>query len=103
MINEFRPLVLYGGRVCPNLNLPHSGWPYAPHPFGLRTTFAMSDQPIGFLPQPSDSAIGFHIAMTTGERTRLCVVPTRSLPYMLRERALPISMKADEAGLMIWG
>jgi len=42
----------------------------------------MSDQPIGFLPQPKASAIGFHMAITTGERTRFSVGPIRSLAVL---------------------
>src|SRR5215469_11746053 len=63
----------------------------------------MSDQPIGFLPQSSASAIGFHIAITTGDNTRLSVGPIRSFPYLLCDWALPSLMNAPEAGLMTSG
>src|SRR5262249_18040441 len=56
----------------------------------------------GFLPQPIASAIGCHIAITTGESTRLSVAPIRSLPVLERDSALPSLMKAAEAGLAIW-
>src|SRR5262252_925674 len=59
----------------------------------------MSDQPSGFLPQPRASAMGFHMAMTTGERTRLSVEAIRSLPLLVRDSALPNLMNAAEAGL----
>src|SRR5215470_15305504 len=59
----------------------------------------MSDQPSGFLPQPMASAIGFHIAMTTGDSTRLSVEAIRSLPVLVRDSALPNLMNAAEAGL----
>src|SRR5215471_19555699 len=61
----------------------------------------MSDQPIGFLPHPIASAIGFHIAITTGESTRLSVEPIRSLPVFDRDSALPSLINAAEAGLAI--
>jgi hypothetical protein len=35
---------------------------------------------MGFLPHPRASAIGFHIAMTTGESMRVSVEETRSVP-----------------------
>src|SRR5262249_4656544 len=60
----------------------------------------MSDQPMGFLPQPSASAMGFHIAITTGDNTRLSVGPIRSFPYLLCDCAFPSLMNAPEAGLM---
>src|SRR5215470_5578264 len=59
----------------------------------------MSDQPTGFLPQPMASAMGFHIAMTTGDRTRLSVEAIRSWPVFVRDSALPSLMNAAEAGL----
>src|SRR5215475_3231509 len=59
----------------------------------------MSDHPIGFLLHPIASAIGFHIAITTGESTRLSVEPIRSLPVFDRDSVLPSLMKAAEAGL----
>src|SRR5215831_15576995 len=60
----------------------------------------MSDHPMGFLPQPSASAMGFHIAITTGDNTRLSVEPIRSFPYLLCDCAFPSLMNAPEAGLM---
>src|SRR5262249_10243871 len=59
----------------------------------------MSDHPMGFLPHPIASAICFHIAMTTGERTRLSVEPIRSLPVFDRDSAFPSLMNAADAGL----
>src|SRR4029077_13804350 len=59
----------------------------------------MSAQPRGFLPQPIASAIGFHIAITTGDRTRLSVDAMRSLPVFERDSALPNLMNAPDAGL----
>jgi hypothetical protein len=51
-----------------------------------------------FLPQQIASAIGFHIAMTTGDRTRLSVELTSSWPVLLCDSALPSLMKAAEEG-----
>src|SRR5215470_2723303 len=59
----------------------------------------MSDHPRGFLPHPIASAIGFHMAITTGDNTRLSVAPMRSLPVFARDSALPSLMNAAEAGL----
>src|SRR5215469_3878298 len=59
----------------------------------------MSAQPMGFLPQPMASAIGFHIAITTGDSTRLSVLLIRSFPVLERDSAFPSLIKAAEAGL----
>src|SRR5882724_5576421 len=61
----------------------------------------MSAHPIGFLPQPIASAIGFHMAITTGESTRFSVGPSKSWPVLARDFALPIFTKAAEAGLVM--
>src|SRR5215468_8868455 len=61
----------------------------------------MSDQPNGLLPQPIASAIGFHMAMTTGVSTRLSVDAIRSWTVFARDSALPSLMKAADAGLAI--
>src|SRR5271165_1819273 len=63
----------------------------------------MSDHPIGFLPQPIASAMGFHIAMTTGESTRFSVELISSWPVLLCDLALPNLMKAPDAGLIRCG
>src|SRR5271165_752621 len=63
----------------------------------------ISDQPMGFLPQPSASAMGFHMAITTGDSTRLSVDPIRSLPYLLCDSELPSLIKALDAGLIMSG
>src|SRR4051812_4721094 len=57
------------GWQCPYLKRPHSGNPAEPHPLGLALTLRRSAHERFFLGQPSASAIGFHIARTTGERT----------------------------------
>src|SRR5271165_4099370 len=59
----------------------------------------MSDQPSGRLPQPRASAMGFHMAMTTGDKTKLSVLPIKSLPVLARDSALPSLIKAADAGL----
>src|SRR5208283_4978085 len=97
--SDINPLLLYCGCVCPNLNCPHWGYPYACHPFGLLASERMSAHPIGFLPQPNASAIGFHMAMTTGDSTRFSVELTKSLPVLLCDLAFPSLMNAPEAGL----
>src|SRR5262249_31404284 len=98
--SDIRPLLLNWGCVCPNLKRPHCGYPYASQPFWLRASVRISDQPIGFLPQPRASAIGFHIAITTGESTRLSVEAIRSLPYLFCDWAFPSLMNAADAGLI---
>src|SRR5262249_217280 len=90
------------GWVCPNLNLPHCDFPYADHPCGFRASERMSDQPIGFLPHPIASAIGFHIAITTGDSISVSVGPNRSLPVLALDCALPSLIKAADAGLGRW-
>src|SRR5215470_455337 len=62
----------------------------------------MSLQPNGFFPQPIASAMGFHMAMTTGDRTRLSVEAIRSFPDFARDSALASFMNAPDAGLTIW-
>src|SRR5689334_6836541 len=62
----------------------------------------MSDHPMGFFPHPMASAMGFHMAITTGESTRLSVWPSRSWPVLERDWALPIFTKAADAGLVMW-
>src|SRR5215468_5921035 len=59
----------------------------------------MSLQPKGFLPQPIASAMGFHKAMTTGDKTRLSVEAMRSLPDFARDSAFASLINAAEAGL----
>src|SRR5215475_13448506 len=59
----------------------------------------MSLQPNGFFPHPIASAMGFHMAMTTGDRTKLSVEAMRSLPDFARDSALASLMNAPEAGL----
>jgi hypothetical protein len=49
------------------------------------------------------AAIGFHMAMTTGESTRFSVLGIKSLPVFARHCALPSRMKAADAGLVRWG
>src|SRR5215469_10009395 len=61
----------------------------------------MSLQPRGFFPQPIASAMGFHMAMTTGERTRLSVEAMRSLPDFARDSAFASLTNAPDAGLTI--
>src|SRR5271157_350488 len=63
----------------------------------------MSDQPMGFLPQPMASAIGFHIAITTGDSTRFSVDVISSCPVLVCDWALPSLMNAADAGLMRCG
>src|SRR5215475_6906049 len=62
----------------------------------------MSLQPSGFFPQPIASAIGFHMAITTGDKTKLSVEEMRSLPDLARDSALASLINAPEAGLTRW-
>ena len=62
----------------------------------------MSLHPRGRPGQPRASAIGRHMAITTGESTRLRLSPTRSLPVRARDWALPSLRKAADAGLVRW-
>src|SRR5215831_11742123 len=62
----------------------------------------MSDQPRGFLPHPIASAIGLHMAITTGDKTRLSVDAIKSFPVFARDSAFPSLMNAAEAGLARW-
>src|ERR671933_385265 len=64
-----RAVVLISGSVWPQVKRPHSGWPYLAHPCASVLSASKSCQAIGFLGQPRASAIGFHIAITTGVRT----------------------------------
>jgi hypothetical protein len=58
----------------------------------------MSAHPTGFLPHPMASAIGFHMAITTGDNTTFPAGVTRSLPNLDRDSALPSFTNAAEAG-----
>jgi hypothetical protein len=69
---------------------------------GPRAKARTSLQPTGRRPQPIASAIGRHMAMTTGDSTRFFVSPIRSLPVRARDCALPSLRKAAEAGLVKW-
>src|SRR5687768_7555671 len=61
-----RPLVEKLGLVLPSLNAPHSGWPLLAHPSLLRASASRSANPIGVSGQPSASAIGRGMAITSG-------------------------------------
>src|SRR5436190_9293028 len=63
----FRPEVEKFGLVLPRRNRPHSGWPRLAQPAGLWARSSISRQPSFFLGQPSASAIGRGIAITSGE------------------------------------
>src|SRR6266542_2442996 len=63
----FSPEVEKLGLVLPSRNGPHSGWPNLAQPVPDRARSSISVQP-SFLPgQPSASAIGRGMAMTSGE------------------------------------
>src|SRR5579872_1486959 len=93
------PLLLYSGLVWPNLNCPHCGKPYVAQPLRSRASASTSPHPMGFLPQPMACAIGFHMAITTGERTKLSVLASRSLPVLARDCAFACLINAADAGL----
>ena len=94
------PLLEYSGWVWPNLKVPHSGYPRVAQPFGSRASARMSDQPMAFSGQPSAYAIGFQMAITTGERTRFFVPLINSPAPLWRALALASSMNAPDAGLI---
>lgn len=77
---EISPLLLNSGWVCPNSKDPQRGKPREDQPLELLAILRTSAHPIGFFPHPNVSAMGLHIAITTGERTRLSVEATRSFP-----------------------
>src|ERR1700730_5516235 len=84
--SEISPLLLEPGLVWPNLNVAHSGRPCAAQPWGSRARPKISDQPPGSYLQPMSSAMGCHMAMTTGESSRFCVGLTRSFPVLARDQ-----------------
>src|SRR5690606_8353966 len=63
----FRPEVEKCGLVLPSRNRPHSGCPYLAQPSGSLARLRMSDQPIFLSGQPRASAMGFGMAITSGE------------------------------------
>src|SRR5258706_3163791 len=64
----------------------------------------MSDQPSGLSGQPRASAMGRHMAMTTGLRTSLSGVPViRSSLWVLRQAAFSTGIYRPEAGLQTVG
>src|SRR6266540_98353 len=62
-----RPEVEKFGLVLPSRNRPHAGWPRPAQPSGLLARSSISRQPSFFLGQPSASAIGRGIAITSGD------------------------------------
>src|ERR687887_977506 len=94
-----RPEVEKFGLVLPSRKRPHSGWPRLAQPSGLLARSSISRQPSFFFGQPSASAIGRGIAITSGDAailgtsggTRL----GRSLP---RPRCCSRVTQPDEAG-----
>ena len=65
------PLVEKFGLVLPSRNAPHSGWPREPQPAPSRARASTSAQPRGVSGQPSASAMGRGIAMTSGVSMKL--------------------------------
>src|SRR5437899_1282005 len=62
----------------------------------------MSSQPMAFLGQPSCSARDFHMAMTTGEVTRILLGDTSGPSPFFFDVASPIFRYASDAGLTRW-
>src|SRR5262249_39471322 len=81
---------------------PHCGYLRAAQPSLLSARALRSLQPTGLPGQPSASAIGFHMAITTGLSTRFFVLPNNSLPPLALASALPRMMNALLAGLLRW-
>ena len=81
---------------------PTRGWPSAAQPCGVaRQRRARRSSRPACCRQPSASAIGFHIAMTTGESTRFSVGADQVLARSCaRDCALPSLMNAADAGLV---
>src|SRR5512132_3531313 len=63
----FSPEVEKFGLVLPSRNRPHSGWPLLAQPFWLLARSSISRQPSLRFGQPSASAIGRGIAITSGD------------------------------------
>jgi hypothetical protein len=88
------------GLVLPSLKDPHSGRPFPPQPRGSRARDRTSPQPSGFAGQPSASAIGFGIAITSG----VCAIDgvsagTRSPLSWAAVRCRSSAVQDDDAGL----
>ncbi len=71
-----RPLVEKLGLVLPRRNGPHSGRSKACHPSSLLASSRMSLQPMSASGQPSASAMGWGMAMTSGVTMKGCPSPT---------------------------
>ena len=89
--------------MWPNLNVPHSGWPWRDQPSADTANAATSLQPSGFSGQPSAFAIGSQNAITTGESTIGGASATRRLPdpsppLDSAQRSFSTSTSKDDAG-----
>ena len=93
--------------MWPSLNSPHWGLPYRAQPSFEVARAAMSAQPTDLAGHPSASAIGFHVAMTTGERTSGGASPTSLFspppsPCFSAQRAFRTSTRREDAGDQTW-
>src|SRR6266498_2323373 len=94
-----RPEVEKFGLVLPSRNRPHSGWPRLAQPSGLLARSSISRQPSFFLGQPSASAIGRGIAITSGDAAIRGVSGGTRLGRSLRPpRCCSRVTQPDEAG-----
>src|SRR5207253_10538812 len=95
--------VLISGSVWPQLKRPHSGWPYLPQPCGSLIRASISLQPIGLFGQPSASAIGFHIEMTTGVSTSgLADLAMLALPLSCLSTSSHVEADGDQIVTLSW-
>ena len=99
-----RPLVDRLGLVLPSLNAPHSGCPRDPHPCGSSARVNRSPQPRAASGQPSASAIGRGMAMTSGEDTIDALSAGKMSGWSAsRASSRAISIQALDAGLQTSG
>ncbi len=96
---KLSPLVEKLGFVLPSRNGPHSGCPTAPQPAGSLASGARSANPIGSFGQPSASAIGWGMAMTSGVSMNGVPAGASSAPA----RSLTMPAHADAAGDQMTG
>src|SRR5262245_41581462 len=100
---ESSPELDYSGCVCPSLTAPHSGRFFAAQPFGSLLTARMSFQPRALSGQPSACAIGFHIAITSGDSTSGSPAGAIGLGWLRCQPSLSSVTYALDAGLNTTG
>src|SRR5512132_4271098 len=91
------------GCPWPKRNGPHSGCPSEPQPLGSIATWKISLHPMGLSGQPSERAIGSHMAITRPDMTVGFTPSTKSWPLRPFHVVLRSSIQACPAGLQIVG